>query len=262
MTAFVQAQGARFAVYRLEGLSPSTPVELIWAHGWGQTHELLLPLAQVMQRFAPSNLVDFPGFGKSPPPPGDWGTAEYADAAAEWLATLPKADRIWIGHSFGCRVGLQVAARHPGLLKGLFLVAAAGVPRQRSFRENLRFRGRTALYRMLRRVTPEGPKRDALRDRFGSADYRNAGAMRPVFVKVVGENFSAVARSIRCPVALIYGANDRETPPSTGEQFRALIPDAKLFVLEGYDHLSVLSRGRHQVLHRLNRFIKDIAACG
>ena len=55
--------------------------------------------------------------------------ADYADAFAEWLSTLPRARRIWIGHSFGCRVGLQLAARHPATVDGLFLIAAAGLPR-------------------------------------------------------------------------------------------------------------------------------------
>ena len=111
--------GAEVALFRLEGDSPAGAVELIWAHGWGHTHQNMLPLAQAMRRSARSILIDFPGFGASPLPPGPWGTADYADAMAEWLGGLPPARRIWIGHSFGCRVGLQLAARHPEILAGL-----------------------------------------------------------------------------------------------------------------------------------------------
>jgi pimeloyl-ACP methyl ester carboxylesterase len=120
------------AVFRLDGEASQRAPLLIWGHGWGHTHRALLPLAESLRRVAPSALVDFPGFGESPIPPGPWGTEDYADAMAEWLAGLGTTRRVWIGHSFGSRVGLQLAARHPELVQGLFLIAAAGLPRQRS----------------------------------------------------------------------------------------------------------------------------------
>jgi len=74
----VPVRGAELMVFRLDGDSvpvsargsapdsAAGPVELIWAHGWGQTHEVLLPLAQAMRHAARSILIDFPGFGASP----------------------------------------------------------------------------------------------------------------------------------------------------------------------------------------------------
>src|SRR5947199_6674289 len=101
--------GAEFAAYRLGvNTGPGSPL-LIWGHGWGHTHAGLLPIAEAVQGIAPSLLVDFPGFGASPMPPAAWGTADYADAVAEWLAGLPAKRRVWIGHSFGSRVGLRLA---------------------------------------------------------------------------------------------------------------------------------------------------------
>src|SRR5438045_2682906 len=108
----------------------------------------LLPLAESLRRAAPSVLVDFPGFGESPVPPGAWGTEDYADAMAEWLARLPAGRRVWIGHSFGSRVGLQLAARHPESVQGLFLIAAAGLPPQRSPAARIRFAARRWAFRI------------------------------------------------------------------------------------------------------------------
>ena len=76
-------------------------------------------------------LIDFPGFGASPRPRDDWGTAESPTRVRCCSSNFPDA-RIWVGHSFGCRVGIQLAARHGSLIDGLFLVAAAGLPRRRS----------------------------------------------------------------------------------------------------------------------------------
>ncbi len=207
---------------------------------------------------APSILLDFPGFGASPLPLTAWGTAEYADAAAEWLSRNASGKRIvWIGHSFGGRVGIQLAARHPHLLSGMALIAAAGLPRQRSIAQRIGLAARRTLFKTARRVLPEGPRLEQLRRRMGSADYRNAGAMRHIFIKVVGEDLTPEARLVQCPALLIYGRNDTETPPEMGERFHRLIAGSELAILEGYGHLDVLNEGRHQVALRLRRFLEQ-----
>ena len=247
------------AVFHLDRAAPPREPLLVWAHGWGQTHAALVPLAESMRSAAPSVLVDFPGFGESPLPPTPWGTADYADAVAEWLATLEPARHIWIAHSFGCRIGLQLAARHPESVAGLFLVAAAGLPRQRSAIERARIAGRRWAFRLMRSLTPEGPARDRLRERFGSADYRQAGALRPILVKTVGEDLSESARAVRCPAVLVYGDRDRETPPELGVRFKKLIPESQLYLLRGFDHWTVLTEGRHQLLQRLGEFMERLS---
>ncbi|MEC7397991.1 MAG: alpha/beta hydrolase, partial [Pseudomonadota bacterium] len=93
--------------------------QIIWAHGWGQDHRAFEQLAESWATGAFNILIDFPGFGASPRPRVDWGTAEYADACAVLLKQFPRCERIWVGHSFGCRVGIQLAARHGNLIDGL-----------------------------------------------------------------------------------------------------------------------------------------------
>ena len=254
----VRVRGAELAVFHLDSDSTAGPLELIWAHGWGQTHAALLPLAQAMRRSARSTLIDFPGFGASPLPPEPWSTADYADVVAEWLSTLPALPRIWIAHSFGCRVGLQLAARHPERLAGLFLIAAAGLPPQRTLGARVRVAARRWAFRLARHFTPEGPARDRLRDRFGSADYRAAGPMRPILVKAVGEDLTAAARAVRVPAVLVYGDRDTETPPELGTRLNSLMPQARLVVLRGFDHWNILTEGRHQIIQRLGELMEQL----
>jgi pimeloyl-ACP methyl ester carboxylesterase len=253
------AHGGDFALFRVGCDSPSDAPLLIWAHGWGHTHAALLPLARAMRRSARSILFDFPGFGASPLPPGPWSTADYADAVAEWLGGLAPARRVWIGHSFGTRVGLQLAARHPELLDGLFLIAAAGLPPRRALVARGRVAARRWAFRLARQFTPEGPARDRLRDRFGSADYRQAGPLRPILVKAVSEDLTAAAEAVHCPAMLIYGDRDRETPPEIGQRLNALMPRSRLVVLRGFDHWSVLTEGHHQIVQRLGEFMEQLA---
>lgn len=229
------------------------PVQIVWAHGWGQDHRAMQALADSGESGASHILLDFPGFGASPRPPADWGTADYADATAALLATLPRRRRIWVGHSFGCRVGLQLAARHPEAVDGMLLLAAAGLPRRRTPLAALRVRLRIGLYKLLRAL-PLGDK-DRLRERFGSADYRAAGAMRGVLTRVVNEDLSEAARAVQCPVRLVYGRNDSETPPEIGERLAGLIPGAECVVVDGLDHYSILGEGRHQVAFQVRRLL-------
>jgi pimeloyl-ACP methyl ester carboxylesterase len=236
----------------------TAPLHFVWAHGWGQDHRVFVPLATALARRGTHSLVDFPGFGESPPPPSAWSTADYADAMADWLATLPRAKRIWIGHSFGCRVGLQLAARHPDAIDGLFLVAAAGLQRTRTPLQQLKIKLRVAAYKSLRFLPRLGIDTTALRAKFGSADYRNAGPMRPILVKVVQEDLTDVARGVRCPVQLVYGELDDETPPEIGHRLAKLIANASVSVLPRFDHYTILTSGAHQVQHQLERFVGGI----
>ena len=103
--------------------------------------------------------MDFPGFGESPRPVAEWGTADYADASAGLLESLPNGHRIWVGHSFGCRVGIQLAARHSEIIDALFLVAAAGLPRRRSRLSQFRIKSKIALYKGLHALPFELPAR-------------------------------------------------------------------------------------------------------
>ena len=72
------------------------PFQLVWAHGWGQDRNALQPLAESWRTSGQNLLIDFPGFGASPRPARDWGTADYADYCAAFLNTLPAARRLWL----------------------------------------------------------------------------------------------------------------------------------------------------------------------
>lgn len=247
--------GTKLAITNI-GAPEKNRIHLIWGHGWGQSAAALVPLAETLKPFASSSVIDFPGFGKSSTPPESWGTAEYADFIAEWMGRLPVSRVVWAGHSFGGRVGIQLAARHPGLLSGMVLIASAGLRRRRTLGERLRFGLRKTAFKTARRFIREGPHLDRLRQRFGSADYRSAGAMRPILTRVVGEDLSEQAKAVRCPTLLIYGTADTETPPEIGERLKALIPKSELALLTGFNHLSVLSEGRHQVILRIRKFLE------
>ena len=226
---------------------------VIWGHGWGHSHAAFVPLAESLKNAGRHIVLDFPGFGATPKPDTDWDVQAYADATAEFIKAQGLKNIIWVGHSFGGRVGIRLAACYPELVDRMFLIAAAGLKRKRPLWQKLYFGARVRLFKLLKAM---GFNQDKLRARFGSRDYNNAGAMRGILIKTISEDLTEMARKVRCPVTFVYGENDNETPPEFGERYAQLIPGAKLVVLEGQDHYSVLGDGRHQVAAMLAEFIE------
>lgn len=228
---------------------------VIWAHGWGQSHKAFLKVAEPLKDRTRHILLDLPGFGQSPPPPENWGTEEYARAIAQWLEEINAPSVIWVGHSFGCRIGIRLAALYPERIKSLCLIAGAGLKRNRPTHKKIYFFLRIRLFKILKHLLPAGKLKDRVMAYFGSADYKTAGAMKTVFIRTVNEDLGTIAPLIKCPVTLIYGKNDTETPPEFGQRYARLIPDSKFVVLDGQDHYSVLSEGRHPVVKILDELI-------
>ena len=85
--------------------------QLVFLHGWGGSRDSLRGIGVLFQHTARIHLVDLPGFGEAPPPPSSWGTLEYADLVQQYLLERVHGETILVGHSFGARVTLRLAAR-------------------------------------------------------------------------------------------------------------------------------------------------------
>jgi pimeloyl-ACP methyl ester carboxylesterase len=234
--------------------------EIIWLHGWGQTHKSLLPLANLFKRGFKNTLYDLPGFGASDMLEAGAGTNDYANHLIKEIENKAKTPVILVGHSFGCRVSLRLAASRPDLVRGMVLIAAAGLPRRRT----LGFRLKSLFLKTLGKMAGLSDQvfkttlKEKYRQRFGSRDYREAGDLLPTFIKTVNENLTETAHKVSCPVLLLYGSEDLETPPSLGLRFRAMIHHGDLKILKGFDHLGILTAGQHQCQHYMTKFLQEL----
>jgi pimeloyl-ACP methyl ester carboxylesterase len=80
------------------------------------------------------------------------------------------------------------------------------------------------------------------RERFGSTDYKAAGALRPTLVRVVNEDWRPVLSSIKVPVLLIWGSEDAEVPLQVAHEALEELPTARLVTLEGAGHFPFLDQ--------------------
>ncbi|MEL7109187.1 MAG: alpha/beta hydrolase [Pseudomonadota bacterium] len=231
-------------------IGDSSKPAVVFGHGWGRTYRDFIPVAEALAPVASSYLVDFPGFGDSPRPDETWGTTEYCEHILAYLKDAHDLSSfIWVGHSFGGRVGMRIAAAHPNAVNHLVLVASAGVPRSRSTLQKLKGRRRGLEFKLRKAQAKDDAALQALEQQYGSADYiqsRELG-LRDIFVKTVNEDQTDTLPSITSPTTIIYGGKDHDTPVEVGEKLAAGIPNAQLIVCPHYDHISILDRGRHQI---------------
>ena len=200
---------ATFGTLGLIAEIPAAPpvVPIVYLHGWGRTRSDFAAIAS--QR--PGMSVDLPGFGSSVQPTVAMGSAEYANGVLEAIAEWTGPERVLlVGHSFGGRIALQIAASAPQSVHGLII---AGTP---LFRTETKARP-PMLYRVARRLHKLGLASDArlesARKKYGSADYLAAkGVMREILVKVVNESYETELAEVRCPTAFVWGRSDTAAP--------------------------------------------------
>lgn len=202
---------------------------VIALHGWSRTGADFHRILQGVDGLA----LHLPGFGPTSPPPAAWTTAEYADQLATALSGMPPV--VVVGHSFGGRIALRLAARHPEQVAALVLTGVpltrVGAPRKPA----LAFRWGKALHAL--RVLPDSSM-EALRQRYGSSDYKAAsGVMREILVKAVGEDYLDDASKVKAPVWLVWGELDAPAPLAAAQKALPLFPRATLRVVAGAGHL-------------------------
>jgi len=198
-------------------------------HGWGRTRADLLPVVKGHAALVP----DLPGFGSSPAPERPWGSRDYA----ELLAPLLGDGTAWtvLGHSFGGRVAVQLAALRPDLVQRVVLTGVPLLRRQQQARSPLAYRLARELHR--RGALPEAVL-DRARQRYGSQDYRAAsGVMRDTLVRLVNEDYADVLPRLHMPVDLVWGAHDDAAPLEMAGRALDLLPAGTLQQSDTSGHL-------------------------
>jgi pimeloyl-ACP methyl ester carboxylesterase len=207
-------------------------------HGWARTSQDFSGVLDGLDAVA----LDLPGFGSSPPPPEAWGSADYAAAIApiaqEWR-DLGSAPLIVVGHSFGGRVAVHLAASHPDLVGTLILTAVPLLRPTGAAKRSTAWRYRVGKAARRRGLISE-PRLERLRQRFGSTDYAAAtGVMRQVLVRAINESYEEQLQAIRCPIELVWGEQDRVAPVAMAKAAMEYCQDAHITTCAAAGHLTL-----------------------
>jgi pimeloyl-ACP methyl ester carboxylesterase len=169
---------------------------------------------------------EHPGFGTSDDPPWLDAIADLAYFHLDLLAALG-LDRVHlVGTSLGGWVAAEMAVRDSHRLASLTLVAAVGI---------------TAGGVPIDDIFDQERARARLAD-LDRGDQAIAARNRAVVMRLAYQprfHDPALAKwlhRIAVPTLLVWGREDRLVPPAFGEAYRALIPHARLVVLDRAGH--------------------------
>lgn len=214
--------------------APDAPPVLV-LHGWGASIDAVGSIVDGLAGGFEVVAVDLPGFGDSDEPPEAWDVGAYARFVLGACDQLGLERFSLVGHSFGARIGIVLAATHPGRIARMVLTGAAGIRPKRK----PSYYAKVSVAKAGRVVGAVGgaPGRrlqDRMRRRVASSDWLEATeAMRGTFRRVIADDLSPHLPHIRASTLLVWGRRDEDTPLWMGRRMEAAIPDAGLVVLDG-----------------------------
>ncbi|MDE6691448.1 MAG: alpha/beta hydrolase [Clostridia bacterium] len=169
---------------------------------------------------------DMPAFGQSSPIDTAWSVGDYARWLKDFMSVKGLDGCVVVAHSFGARVIFKLLAEDKGLVKKLVITGGAGLVKPRS----PAYMRQVKRYRRIKKLFPRYAEKH-----FGSEEYRSLSPlMRESYKLIVNEDLRGCAEKVSAPALLIYGKDDRVTPPTEeGEIFHSLIGGSRLEIIRG-----------------------------
>lgn len=232
--------------YKITGEEHTETVVIL--QGWGTKLEYYDSVAACINDRYRVIQFDFPGFGGSDEPKEAWNVDAFADFFCKFMEKLSIKKATLLGHSYGGRVIIKLAAREqiPFEIKNIVLVDSAGIMPKRSFRQKMKIRRYKVLkkilnFKLIYALFPE--LIDEWRNRQGSEDYRNASPiMKQCMVMAVNEDLTELLPKIRQDTLLIWGDQDTATPISDAKVMEEKIPNSGLAEIKGAGHFCFIDQ--------------------
>ncbi len=250
---FVDIGDGRRLHVRDEGPRDAMPIVLL--HGSNSDLHTWQPWADRMKARYRVIRFDQRGHGLTGSLPGGYSRTAFA-ADVESLADALGLERfVLAGNSMGGGIALEYALAHPQRVAGLVLVDAAGAPALEEAAGNIGFTlARTpGLSWLMGQITPRSLVERSLRQSVSNQAVVTDQAVDrywemlryPGNRKATMERFAttqtpfdkAALATLQVPTLIIWGAEDRLIPVSSGHWLAEHIPGAKLQVMQGIGHL-------------------------
>ena len=214
-------------------------VPLVFLHGWRSSKDAWNRALDACSEYGRhAYALDLPGFGRSESPNGAYDVHLYADLVKEFLSKLGVSRAIIVGHSFGGRIAIVLAAKHASVVHKLVLVDSAGV-RQKSASLSIM----NVFARIMKPFFAPSfmhPLRRAVYRFIGADDYLETPHLKETFIKTIEEDLTPLLPSISSETLIIWGENDTDTPLAHAALMKEQIPNASLVVLKAAGHFSFM----------------------
>ncbi len=237
----------------------TTGATLLMLHGWQHSQANLLDLAKFLSKDYQVYLLDLPGFGITPSLSEEASTADYVQFVRR-LIEQENINPILIGHSFGGRIAVKLAALYPEILaEKLILIGTPGFPQRKTPWQATRLKVLKYFSKTLKlidQVFRTSLFKNYFVPKFGSSDYQRAGELRKLLVKTVNENLSEYAVKIKQKTLLLWGANDTQAGMEQAKAYNEAIDNSELRVLAYQGHEPFADVGAHYCAKIIREFLK------
>ncbi len=179
-----------------------------------------------------------PGFVHDTDKP--WNLDDYV----KWVYQYTKLHRLnhitVVGHSNGGRIGIKLAIKYPTLVDRLILVSTGGIRSSSSWRRKL-LKVIAKLGNRLLDALRLGTCKRAIRKLFyriiREPDYEEASQiLKQTMIYIIDEDISPLFKDITQPTTLIWGTEDKLTPPWTGKKMHEMITGSNIVWVSGAGH--------------------------
>jgi 3-oxoadipate enol-lactonase len=221
-----------------------TPLVLL--HGYPLDHRIWLEVAPILKDRFDLILPDLRGFGGSSTVSNPYTLNDMASDIASLLDRLGVEKPAIAGHSMGGYVALAFARLYPGRVRGLGLVssqAAADTPERREGRyksaAEVAEKGVGIVTEAMSAKLSEDPRvrtfvHEMIEDQSPQALI---GALKAMAGR---EDATPLLSSFNFPVTVIHGTADQLIPVERAREIRNILPEARLFELEGVGHMPMV----------------------
>jgi pimeloyl-ACP methyl ester carboxylesterase len=168
------------------------------------------------------------------------GMVDHVDEFVKWKGLK---DLNLIGNSLGGHIGLLYTLRRQENVKSLTLTASSGLF-ESSLGDNY---PRKSDYEYIKRKTaetffdPAMATKELVDEVFDIVNTREK-ALRTIFIakSALRHNLREELKNITIPCNLIWGANDTITPPFVGEEFKKLLANSELTIIDHCGHAPMM----------------------
>ena len=213
---------------------------LLFLHGWRSAGKIWNSVIEKLGNGYNIYSLDLPGFGQSNVPDKNFNLQDYAEVVDGFIQKNNLSEVIIIGHSFGGRIAIKLAATNPKYLYKLVLVDSAGIRHASAGR--IIKQGIAKLLKPFFKLPGLKSARQKIYTSMGAEDYLATPELQAIFVNIVKEDITSLLSKIKISTMLIWGADDNDTPLSDAKIMKEKITDSKLVVLSDAGHFSFLDQ--------------------
>ncbi len=167
----------------------------------------------------------------------------FAKFVKDFIVRIGYSEVILLGNSLGGHIALYFAKLYPQYLKAMILTGSSGLyesamgdsyPKRGDY-EYIKKKAEDVFY------DPEVATKEIVDDVFATVNDRMKLIKTLTIAKsAIRHNMSKDLPKIQTPTCLIWGKNDKVTPPEVAIEFHELLPDSDLYWIDKCGHAAMM----------------------